>query len=123
AKEFVDASLRLLPRGGRFLEIGKTDIRDAGQVAAEHPGVAYRAFDLMEAEPGRIQAIWAELVALFEAGALTPPPITAWDVSHAVDALRYLSQAQHTGKTLLTLPRALDVEGTVLITGATGALG
>ncbi|MCX5269786.1 type I polyketide synthase [Streptomyces sp. NBC_00199] len=123
AREFVDASLRLLPRGGRFLEIGKTDIRDAGQVAAEHPGVAYRAFDLMEAEPGRIQAIWAELVALFEAGALTPPPITAWDISHAVDALRYLSQAQHTGKTLLTLPRALDVEGTVLITGATGALG
>ena len=29
AREFVDASLRLLPRGGRFVEMGKTDIRDA----------------------------------------------------------------------------------------------
>ncbi|MBC3841106.1 zinc-binding dehydrogenase [Streptacidiphilus sp. 4-A2] len=34
AKEFVDASLRLLPPGGRFVEMGKTDIRDAGEVAA-----------------------------------------------------------------------------------------
>ncbi|WP_435179477.1 zinc-binding dehydrogenase, partial [Actinacidiphila sp. bgisy145] len=28
AGEFTDASLRLLPRGGRFVEMGKTDIRD-----------------------------------------------------------------------------------------------
>ena len=28
AREFVDASLRLLPQGGRFLEMGKTDIRE-----------------------------------------------------------------------------------------------
>ena len=43
AGEFVDASLRLLPRGGRFLEMGKTDVRDPEQVAAEHPGVRYQA--------------------------------------------------------------------------------
>ena len=35
AGEFVDASLRLLPRGGVFLEMGKTDIRDADAVAAD----------------------------------------------------------------------------------------
>ena len=51
AGEFVDASLRLLPRGGVFLEMGKTDIRDADAVAAAYPGVRYRAFDLFE--PGR----------------------------------------------------------------------
>ena len=49
--EFVDASLRLLSRGGRFIEMGKTDIRDSGEVAARHPGVRYRAFDLL-VEPG-----------------------------------------------------------------------
>src|SRR5438094_652364 len=27
AGEFNDASLRLLPRGGRFIEMGKTDVR------------------------------------------------------------------------------------------------
>src|SRR5271165_5294156 len=45
AGPLVDASLRLLPRGGRFVEMGKTDIRDPGGVAAAHPGVSYRAFD------------------------------------------------------------------------------
>ena len=57
AGEFVDASLGLLPRGGRFLEMGKTDIRDAARVAAEHPGVAYRAFDLDEAGPEAIASM------------------------------------------------------------------
>ena len=38
AGEFVDASLRLLPRGGVFLEMGKTDIRDGDAVAARASG-------------------------------------------------------------------------------------
>ena len=54
-REFVDASLALLPRVGRFVELGKMDIRDPGQVAREDPGVCYRAFDLSAVEPGRIQ--------------------------------------------------------------------
>ncbi len=49
AGEFVDASLRLLPRGGRFIEMGKTDIRDVQTIATEYPGVSYRAFDLADA--------------------------------------------------------------------------
>ena len=40
--DFVDASLQLLPRGGHFVEIGKTDIRLPGDIAATHPGVDYR---------------------------------------------------------------------------------
>ena len=51
---FVDASLRLLVGGGRFIEMGKTDLRDPEVVAARHPGVGYRAFDLMEAGPDHI---------------------------------------------------------------------
>ena len=38
AGEFVDASLRLLPRGGRFLEMGKTDIRDPAAGRRRPPG-------------------------------------------------------------------------------------
>ena len=44
AGNLTDASLRLLPRGGTFLEMGKTDPRDPAAVAADHPGVAYRRF-------------------------------------------------------------------------------
>ncbi len=34
-----------------------------------------------------------------------------------------MSQARHIGKLVLTLPKALDTQGTVLITGGTGSLG
>lgn len=123
AGEFVDASLRLLPRGGRFIEMGKTDVRDPLEVAAHHPGVRYRAFDLFEAGPGRLGEILAELVTLFESGDLQPLPVRAWDVRDAPDAYRFLSQARHTGKLALTVPAALDRNGTVLVTGGTGVLG
>ncbi|WP_413106119.1 type I polyketide synthase [Streptomyces sp. Inha503] len=123
AREFVDAGLRLLPRGGRFLEMGKTDVRVEEEVAAEYGGVSYQAFDLMEAGPDRIQEMWGELISLFEGGVLRPLPVRSWDVRRAPEAFRFISQARHTGKVALTIPRRLDGSGTVLVTGGTGGLG
>ncbi len=123
AGDLVDASLRLLPRGGRFVEMGRSDLRDAAEVGTGHPGVTYRAFDLADAGAQRIQHMLTELADLFERGVLTPPPITAWDVRRAPAAFRFMSRAQHIGKNVLTLPRPLDPRGTVLVTGGTGALG
>ncbi|MCI3934336.1 type I polyketide synthase [Streptomyces sp. AN091965] len=123
AREFVDASLRLLPRGGRFVEMGKTDLRDPEAVAAAHPGVAYQSFDLAEMSPDRIQEMLTEVLGLFERGVLTPLPVKAWDVRRAPEAFRYLSQARHVGKVVLTLPPVFKAEGTVLVTGALGGLG
>ncbi|MGK3202821.1 SDR family NAD(P)-dependent oxidoreductase [Amycolatopsis sp. MEPSY49] len=123
AGDFVDASLRLLPRGGRFLEMGKTDVRDPAQIAAAHPGVRYQAFDLVEAGYDRIRELFDRLLAWFEDGALTPVPVTAWDVRRAPAAFRHVSQAKHVGKVVLTVPAPLDPDGTVLITGGTGGLG
>jgi polyketide synthase 7 len=126
AGEFIDASLRLLVSGGCFIEMGKTDLRDPEVVAAHYPGVGYRAFDLMEAGPQRIRDMLAEVVGLFEAGALQPLPLTTWDVRRAVEAYRYVSQARHIGKVVLTLPDRPGVGlagGTVLITGGTGMIG
>ncbi|MFC9394678.1 type I polyketide synthase [Streptomyces sp. NPDC057027] len=123
AGEYVDASLRLLPHGGRFVEMGKTDLRDPALVAAEHPGVDYRFFDLLQEPTERIGEMLTAVMALLSSGALKPLPVSTWDVRRAPDAFRYVSQARHIGKVVLTLPAALDPEGTVLITGATGALG
>ena len=122
--EFVDASLRLLAAGGRFVEMGKTDIRDPAQVAAAagHP-VSYQAFDLMDAGPERIGQILAELGGLFASGVLSALPRTVFDVRQARAALRWMSQAGHTGKIVLSIPRPLDPEGSVLVTGGTGTLG
>jgi polyene macrolide polyketide synthase len=123
AGEFVDASLGLLGDGGRFLEMGKADIRDPGEVESAHPGVIYRAFDLLEAGPERIQEMLGDLLALFERGVLQPLPVRAWDVRHAREAFRFMSQARHVGKNVLMLPAPIDPQDTVLITGGTGGLG
>ncbi|WP_052407896.1 type I polyketide synthase, partial [Allokutzneria albata] len=123
AGEFVDASLRLMPRGGRFLEMGKTDIREQAEIDEQYPGVQYQAFDLNEAEASRVASMWAELIELFDAGVLKPLPIKTWDVRRAPEAFRFISQAKHIGKVVLTVERGLDPEGTVLITGGTGGLG
>ncbi|MFD9734909.1 type I polyketide synthase [Umezawaea sp. NPDC059074] len=123
AGEFVDASLRLagLGDGGRFVEMGKTDIRDAAEVAAQYPGVTYRAFDLIEAGPDRIREMLYQLYDWFSAGETHPLPVTTWDLHRAPEAFRYLGQAKHIGKVVLTIPAKVD--GTVLITGGTGGLG
>ncbi|MFC6010870.1 type I polyketide synthase [Nocardia lasii] len=123
AGDKVDASLDLLPRGGRFIEMGLTDLRDADEIARTHPGVHYRNFILMEAGPDRLREILTELRALFESGVLRPLPVTTWDVRRAPEAFRQLSQARHVGKYVLTVPTPLDRDGTVLVTGGTGGLG
>ena len=124
ANEFVDASLDLVREGGRFLELGKTDMREPEQVAAGWPGVSYGAFDLLEAGPARIQGMLVELVELFQQGVLDHLPLSAWDMRRAPEALRFMAQARHVGKIVLTLPPArTGADGTVLITGGTGVLG
>ncbi|MFF1506448.1 SDR family NAD(P)-dependent oxidoreductase [Streptomyces sp. NPDC058326] len=123
AGEFVDASLRLLPNGGRFVEMGKTDLRDPELIAAVHPGVDYRFFDLLQEPTERIHELLTDVLRLLSSGALTPLPISTWDVRRAPEAFRHVSQARHIGKVVLTLPPSLDPDGTVLVTGATGALG
>ena len=121
--EFVDASLDLLPRGGRFIEMGKTDIRAEDELARERPHVAYTAFDLSEAPPERLQEMLSELVCLFEQGVLSRPPVRAWDVRRAPEAFRFMGQARHVGKIVLTQPSVAHRQGTTLITGGTGQIG
>ncbi|HET8932534.1 MAG TPA: SDR family NAD(P)-dependent oxidoreductase, partial [Polyangiales bacterium] len=123
AREYVDASLTLLAAGGRFLEMGKTDIRSPEQVAEQHPGVSYRAFDLIEAGPERLLQLMSKLAEMFEHGALEPLPLSVYDLRQARQAFRHMAQGRHIGKLVLQLPRPLRAEGSVLITGGTGELG
>ncbi|MFI5591759.1 SDR family NAD(P)-dependent oxidoreductase [Amycolatopsis sp. NPDC051758] len=123
ANEQTDASLRLLPRGGRFVDMGKTDVRDPEVVAKEHRGVKYRAFDLIEAGPDRIQDILTALHELFTARVLLPLPVKAWPMQQARRALRFVREARQIGKVVLTLPEEIDPDRPVLVTGGTGTLG
>jgi NADPH:quinone reductase-like Zn-dependent oxidoreductase/acyl carrier protein len=121
--ELVDASLRLAASGGRFVEMGKTDLRDPEQVAKDFGGVSYQAFDLADAGIDRLSQILGLLAGLLAEGALTALPCSVWDVRRAPEALRFMSQARHTGKIVLAVPVPPDPDGTILVTGGTGTLG
>ncbi|MEW2394204.1 type I polyketide synthase [Streptomyces venezuelae] len=113
-----------LDRDGAALMIHRPDSPDEGQAVAPP-------------EPGRVREILAELTELArpvgsapvgsaadvdvrDDGPLVPLDVTAWDVRQAPAA----SAAPPTaGTTVYTLPVAFDPDGTVLVTGGTGALG
>ncbi len=123
AGEFTDASLGLLAPGGRFVEMGKTDLRDPVRVAARWPGVSYHVYNLRDVPAADAGLALARVLALFANGRLAHPPITGYDVRDARDAFTLMNRARHVGKIVLTMPGPLDRAGTVLVTGGTGTLG
>ncbi|MFC9998713.1 amino acid adenylation domain-containing protein [Nocardia sp. NPDC127526] len=126
ATEFIDASLGMLGDGGRFLEMGKIDIREQSWIDQHHPGVTYTVYNLPEAGPDRIQRMLVAIAELFTAGKLRPLPLRTFPMTKTSEALRFMAQARHVGKVVL-LPveqrRFLRTDGAVLITGGLGDLG
>jgi acyl transferase domain-containing protein/NADPH:quinone reductase-like Zn-dependent oxidoreductase/acyl carrier protein len=122
--ELIDNSLDLLQPGGRFVEVGKTDVRDPAVVAASH-GVEYSQFDVWVLSgdmPERLGEMLGDIVGLLDRGEIAHPPLKTWSFGQAPEAFRFMSQARHIGKMVLTRP-GFDPEGTVLVTGGTGTLG
>ncbi|MEV6196136.1 type I polyketide synthase [Streptomyces sp. NPDC051920] len=122
AHAFVDASLTLLPHGGHFVEMGKTDIRDPQRIAAGHPGVDYRPFDLYETGPDALQEMFRAVMDLFDDGLLHLPPLSLRDIRDARAVFREMSQGRHIGKLVLDVGDGFG-GGTVLVTGGTGGVG
>ncbi len=114
AGEFTDASLGLLAPGGRFVEMGMTDVRD--------PGESYHLYNLRAEPPAEAGRVLRRVLELFDRGVFRHPPLTSYDVRAAREAFTTMSHARHTGKIVLTVPRPLDPDGTVFITGGTGTL-
>ncbi|WP_328794265.1 SDR family NAD(P)-dependent oxidoreductase [Herbidospora solisilvae] len=117
--DLLDASLGLLPPGGRFVEMGIADPRDPCALAEE--GVAYLPFELLDMPVEEVADAFKGVLALFASGALRPSRVATWDVRQAPAAFRHFAQAAHVGKLVLTLPPVR--EGTVLVTGGTGTIG
>ncbi|MDG4785103.1 SDR family NAD(P)-dependent oxidoreductase [Micromonospora sp. WMMD1102] len=122
AGEYIDASLRLLHPDGHFIEMGKTDIRPVETINTTHPHIHYQAFDLPEAGPDHINTMLTHILHMFTNNKLHHLPKTCYDIRQADTALRYLSQARHTGKIILTIPTPPNPHHTTLITGGTGTL-
>ncbi|WP_433548670.1 amino acid adenylation domain-containing protein [Streptomyces sp. CA-294286] len=126
ATEFIDAGLAMLGSGGRFLEMGKIDLREQSWIEENHPGVAYTVYNLPEAGPELIHKMLTSLAALFADGSLKPLPLRTFPMTHTSEALRFMAQARHVGKVVL-IPSAqrkfLGGDGAVLVSGGLGDLG
>jgi myxalamid-type polyketide synthase MxaB len=130
--DFIPKSFEVLGQNGRFVEIGKIGIWDELKVRDQRPDVAYFPFDLGEVgrdNPSLITSMLKELIQSLKDGDLSPLPHKIFPISKVAEAFRYMAQAKHIGKLVISLP-AMPEEGTVirddssyLITGGLGALG
>ncbi len=152
--DFIPKSLSVLRDGGRFIEIGKQGIWSDSQVAEFNPQIIYFLVDLWQitqTQPALIQQMLGKLLPQFSAGKLKPLPYKIFTSDKITDAFRYMQQAKHQGKIIVTqgefdyrvrgrrrgelrfapTEKSLDIDrdriqyyrDTYLITGGLGALG
>jgi len=133
ADELVDRTFDVAARGARFLEIGKRGIWSPERVADLDRDIEYNVIDwgrTHEQEPEVVGALFREVMTWVGDDALGALPVTVFPLEEASDAFRFMANARHVGKIVLTHPVAsvaLDletlVEGTILVTGGRSGLG
>jgi 8-amino-7-oxononanoate synthase len=128
--DFIPKSLEILAPQGRFVEIGKIGIWDADRIIQTRSDISYFPFDLLtvsQQDPALIAKMLAQLLNQFEEGSLAPLPHKVFPIEKAAEAFRYMAQAKHIGKVVVTLtehhPPSIREDGTYLITGGMGGLG
>jgi myxalamid-type polyketide synthase MxaB len=130
--DFIEKSFDIIAKNGRFVELGKVDIWDDQQVQAHRPDVSYFPFDFREeysVDPVLVPTILDKLIIAFNEGSLKPLPHTIFPVQDVVEAFRFMQQAKHVGKIVLSMPEVISnkseirQDGSYLITGGLGGLG
>ncbi len=95
--EAIPAGLSVLRPGGRFLELGKTDLWDQQRVDQFKPGVAFFAIALdrmMADQPQQVGELLREVLAEFAERKLRALPLRTFRIRRAVDALRHMARSR-----------------------------
>ncbi|MGJ3251819.1 MAG: aminotransferase class I/II-fold pyridoxal phosphate-dependent enzyme [Elainellaceae cyanobacterium] len=129
--DFIPKSLSVLASQGRFVEIGKIGIWDACKIHQARPDVLYCPFDLLavsQKAPHLVAAMLTDLIQQFQQGTLKPLTHTVFPVEDVPAAFRYMAQAKHVGKVVISLPaiapaQPIRKDASYLITGGLGAIG
>ena len=131
AGDFIPKSLSILKKGGRFLEIGKTDLWDKEKAERLYPDIIYSTVflgDVCLNDSKLVRSMFEALMQGIQKGGLKPLPHRTFSIYEAATAFRFMAQAKHIGKIVIN-QRAADQkafirsESTYLITGGTGGLG
>jgi NAD(P)-dependent dehydrogenase (short-subunit alcohol dehydrogenase family)/acyl carrier protein len=144
AGEAIAKGISVLAPYGRFIEIGKYDIYANNKLALRPfcKNVSFITVDvdrLMKERPDIAAALAREVAEYFSAGELYPLPYRVFSASRLGDALRYMAQAKHIGKVIVSLRDIREIstvsenqsasaysfraDGTYLITGGLGGFG
>jgi NADPH:quinone reductase-like Zn-dependent oxidoreductase/acyl carrier protein len=137
----VAAGLSVLGPYGRFIEIGRSDIyrNSPMSLGPFRANLSYSALDLermCHERPDAVGDVLREVMRQVAVGELEPLPTTTFSIAKVSDAFRYMAEARHIGKIVLSLSRdearnaaivpdelGVRPDATYLITGGLGALG
>src|SRR6185503_19269029 len=111
AGNFIPKSMSLLQPMGRFLELGKIDLYQNNKLGLWpfRSGLSFSAIDmgwLIQNRPELSRTLLTEIMQMFEDRTLTPLPVKAFPASEATKAFRFMAQARHIGKIVLSLREA-----------------
>jgi 1-acyl-sn-glycerol-3-phosphate acyltransferase len=139
--EAIEKGLSVLRPYGRFVEIGKRDIYENSGIGllAFRKNQSFLALDLdrlCAERPALVGSLIRDVAARVESGEYQPLLHTSFPISRLEDAMRYMAQARHMGKVVLSMDDP-DVkltsgtrneplfrsDGTYLITGGLGGFG
>ncbi|KAF4499910.1 polyketide synthase [Fusarium agapanthi] len=144
--DFMHDSWRCLADFGRFVEVGKRELVDAGKLdmSVFLRNATFTAFDLSElfySEDHFHRSIWYRLISetlqLYRDGEIQPPPIKVFDVSQIAQAYRSFLSKDRVGKIVISLEdqqarvpvapplylSVFDPEKVYLLVGCLGGLG
>jgi acyl transferase domain-containing protein/NADPH:quinone reductase-like Zn-dependent oxidoreductase/NAD(P)-dependent dehydrogenase (short-subunit alcohol dehydrogenase family)/acyl carrier protein len=131
AGDFIPKGLSILNKGGRFLELGKTDLWDKEKAERLYPDIIYSTVflgDVCLNDSKLVRSMFKELMQGMQDGGLKPLPHHTFSIYEAETAFRFMAQAKHIGKIVID-QRTMDErpfirsDSTYIITGGTGGLG
>ncbi len=134
------AGIELLAFGGRFVEIGKTDGDTQTGVLPLRKNLSFYGVDLAlmcSTQPAVIRELLNTVYRLTAKGVLPHPEAVHYPLTEAATAIRAMSEAEHTGKLILSVPRighstvvvppeqarVFRRDGSYIVTGGLGGLG
>ena len=127
---FIEATLSCLAHGGRFIELAREGIYSKEEMAAARPDVDYHIveIDVLKARhPEQAGAALKTVMDRLSAAEVEPLIHTAWSMTEAVPAVKFMRDARHIGKIVLTNSPLetgrLREDRSYLVTGGLGGIG
>ncbi len=129
--ELADAGMRSLRPGGRFIEIGKTDLRTPEQVASVRNDIDYMIVDLEklgQQDRNLLVPIFNGVMKGFTEKRYAPIHRRVFTMDAVGNAFRYMLEGRHIGKVIIKnvfdpVEKGIRSDGTYLITGGFSEIG